>query len=108
MMKQVTISDLQRRAAEVINELDDGPIIVSQRGRPAAVLLGAEAFDEIERALEEAERQRVLEVVQAGLASQKAGRTVPHSAVARRVRQARARRKELVLRMPRVVWTEEA
>jgi len=93
MMKQVTISDLQRRAAEVINELDDGPIIVSQRGRPAAVLLGAEAFDEIERALEEAERKRVLEVVQAGLASQKAGRTVPHSAVARRVRQARARRK---------------
>jgi prevent-host-death family protein len=93
MMKQVTISDLQRRAAEVISELDDGPVIVSQRGKPAAVILGAEAFGEIERALEEAERKRVLEIIEAGLASQKAGRTSPHSAVVRRVRQSRARRK---------------
>jgi prevent-host-death family protein len=93
MMKQVTISDLQRNAAEVISELDKGPVVVSQRGRPAAVLLGTDAFDEIERALEEAERRRVVEVVEAGLASQKAGRTSSHAAVVGRVRQARARRK---------------
>ena len=93
MMKQVTISDLQRRAAEVISKLGDGPVIVSQRGRPAAVILTAEAFGEIERALEETERRRVIEVIEAGLASQKAGRTTPHSAVARRVRQSRARTK---------------
>ena len=93
MMKQVTISDLQRNAAEVISKLDKGPVVVSQRGRPAAVLVGAQAFDEIERALEEAERKRVVDVIEAGLASQKAGRTSSHSAVVRRVRQARARRK---------------
>ena len=92
MMKQVTVTDLQRRAADVISNLDDGPVIVSQRGRPAAVILTAQAFEELERALEEVEQKRVIEVIEAGIASSKAGRTSPHATVARRVRQKRARR----------------
>ena len=51
IMKRVTISDLQKHAGRVINELDDGPIVVSRHGRPAAVILGAEAFGEIEQAV---------------------------------------------------------
>ncbi|HVG39936.1 MAG TPA: type II toxin-antitoxin system prevent-host-death family antitoxin [Pyrinomonadaceae bacterium] len=90
MMKQVTVTDLQRHAADVISNLDDGPVIVSQRGRPAAVILTAQAFEELERALEEVEQKRVIEVIEAGLASSKAGRTSPHAT--RRVRQKRARR----------------
>lgn len=89
MMKQVTITDLQRRAAEVINELAEGPVIISQRGRPAAVLLTAQAFEQIERSLAEGEVHRVREVVEAGLASHQAGRTASHAAVARRARQRR-------------------
>ena len=93
MIWQVTVTDLQRRAAEVIESLNEGPVIVSQRGRPAAVLLTAQAFERIERALEESEAKQVLEIVEAGLASQRAGRTTPHATVMRQVRRAHARRK---------------
>jgi prevent-host-death family protein len=91
MLKQVTVTDLQRRAAEVIGGLADGPVIVSQRGRPAAVIVAAEAYEQMERALEEAEAKQVREIVEAGLASYRAGRTSSQAAVARRMR---ARRKE--------------
>ena len=93
MIKQVTVTDLQRRAAEVINNLSEGPVIVSQRGRPTAVIITTEAYEQIERALEEIEAKRVVEVIEAGLASYKQGRTSSHAAVARRVRGTRARRK---------------
>jgi prevent-host-death family protein len=92
MIKQVTVTDLQRNAAKVISELGKGPVVVSQRGRPAAVIIDTETFERIERELEEVERKRVLEIVQAGLASYKAGRTSPQSAVERRVRRKLTRR----------------
>ena len=91
MLRQVTVTDLQRNAAKVLGDLGNGPVVVSQRGRPTAVLIDAGTFGEMERALEEAEAKRVMEVVDAGLASFKAGRTSPQSVVAHRVRKARAR-----------------
>lgn len=93
MIKQVTVTDLQRRAAEVISSLSEGPVIVSQRGRPAAVIITTEAYEQIERVLEEIETKRVVEVIEAGLASHKKGRTSSQTVVARRVRGTRARRK---------------
>ena len=93
MIKQVTVTDLQRRAAEVINSLSEGPVIVSQRGRPAAVIITTEAYEQIERALEEIETKRVVELIEAGLASHKEGRTSSQTVVARRVRGTRARQK---------------
>lgn len=92
MIKQVTVTDLQRNAAKVISELGKGPVVVSQRGRPAAVIIDTVTFERIERELEEVERKRVLEIVQAGLASYKAGRTSPQSEVERRVRRKLTRR----------------
>ena len=90
MIKQVTVTDLQRNAAKVIANLNDGPVIVSQRGRPAAVIIDAETFEQIERTLEEIETKRVIEVVEAGLASYSAGRTSTHAQVARRFQKRRA------------------
>jgi prevent-host-death family protein len=89
MIKQVTVTDLQRRAAEVIGGLSEGPVVISQRGRPAAVIVAAEAYERMEQALAEFEAGRVREIVEAGLASHRAGRTSPQAAVARRVRAAR-------------------
>lgn len=93
MIKQVTVTDLQRNAAKIINELEGGPVVVSQHGRPAAVIIDTETFEHIERTLEEVETRRVIEVVNAGLASYKAGRTSPHSEVVRRVRKRRAQKR---------------
>ena len=90
MIKQVTVTDLQRNAAKVIGSLNDGPVIVSQRGRPAAVIIDTATYEQMERTLEEIESKRVIEVVEAGLASYKAGRTSTHAQVARRFQKRRA------------------
>ena len=92
MIKQVTVTDLQRRAAEVISSLIDGPIVVSQRGRPAAVLVTAETYEQMEQALAQVEAKQVREIVEAGLSSYHAGRTAPQAAVARRIRAARRKK----------------
>lgn len=92
MIKQVTVTDLQRRAAEVISSLRDGPVVISQRGRPAAVILTAEAYEQMEQAVAEVEAKQVREIVEAGLSSHRSGRTSPQAAVARRVRAARRKK----------------
>ncbi|HEY3136972.1 MAG TPA: type II toxin-antitoxin system Phd/YefM family antitoxin [Blastocatellia bacterium] len=92
MIRQVTVTDLQRNAAKVISELEKGPVVVSQRGRPAAVIIDTKTFERIERELDEVERQRVIEIVRAGMADYKAGRVLSHAEVVRRVRKRRAAR----------------
>ena len=92
MIKQVTVTDLQRRAAEVISSLRDGPVVISQRGRPAAVILTVEAYEQMERALADVEAEQAREIVEAGLLSHRAGRTSPQAVVARRVRAARRKK----------------
>ncbi len=92
MIKQVTVTDLQRRAAEVISSLTEGPIVVSQRGRPAAVIVTAEAYEQMEQALAEVEAKQVREIVEAGLSSYRAGHTSSQATVARRVRAARRKK----------------
>lgn len=92
MIKQVTVTDLQRRAAEVISGLQEGPIVISQRGRPAAVIVTAEAYEQMEQALAEVESKQVREIVDAGLASYRAGRTSSQATVARRVRVPRRKK----------------
>ena len=92
MIKQVTVTDLQRRAAEVISSLRDGPVVISQRGRPAAVILTVEAYEQMERALADVEARHVREIVEAGLSSYLAGLTSSQATVARRVRAARRKK----------------
>jgi prevent-host-death family protein len=93
MIKQVTVTDLQRNAAKVISELESGPIIISQRGRPSAVIIDTQTFEQVERLLEEHETKQVLEIIEAGLASHQEGRTSSHSEVARRARKRRLKQK---------------
>jgi len=92
MIKQVTVTDLQRRAAEVISSLREGPVVISQRGRPAAVIVTAEAYEQMEQALADVEAKQVREIVEAGLSSYRSGRTSPQTTVARRVRAARRKK----------------
>jgi prevent-host-death family protein len=92
MIKQVTVADLQRRAAEVISSLRDGPVVISRRGRPAAVIITAEAYEQMERALADVEARQVREIVETGLSSYRAGRTSSQATVARRVRAARRKK----------------
>jgi prevent-host-death family protein len=88
MSEQVTVTDLRRRAAKVIGGLREDPIIVSRRGRPVAVILAVEAYEQMEQALADAEARRVRESIEAGLSSYHASSTSPQATVVRRVRAA--------------------
>jgi prevent-host-death family protein len=92
MVKQVSVTDLRRRAAKVIGSLREDPIIVSRRGRPAAVILTVQAYEQMEQALADVEARQVRESIEAGLSSYRAGHTSSQTAVARRVRAARRKK----------------
>jgi prevent-host-death family protein len=85
MSDQVTVTDLRRRAAKVIGGLREDAIIVSRRGRPVAVILSVEAYEQMEQALADAEARQVRKNIEAGLSSYRAGRTSPQTTVVRRV-----------------------
>ena len=50
--KIVPLSDLRIRQAEVLAQLDDEPVVLAQRGRPAAVLVSVEAWNRLMERLE--------------------------------------------------------
>lgn len=77
----VPISELKARAAEWLRHVDetDAPVVVTQNGRPAGVLLSPRAYDEL------TERGRFLAAVNEGMSDALAGRVVSHAEVKRRM-----------------------
>jgi prevent-host-death family protein len=75
----VPLGEFKAQAARLIKELKDeaAPLVITQNGRPAAVMLSPRAYDELR------ERQEFIEAVAAGLADAVAGRVVDHDKVAR-------------------------
>lgn len=53
--QMVSVSDLKNRHLEVLSKLEQGPVVVASRNRPAAVLLSPEQWDEIVSLLEDYE-----------------------------------------------------
>jgi len=45
MFKTTTVTELRSDLAGYLNQLDDGPIVVLSRSRPAAVLVEPQVFD---------------------------------------------------------------
>ena len=68
----VPVSEFKARAAEWLKTLatNDAPVVVTQNGRPAAVVLSPKAYDDL------MERSRLAAVVESGLADLQAGRVV--------------------------------
>lgn len=78
----VPVSEFKAQAADwlrTVSETGD-PVVVTQNGKPAGVLLSPQAFDEL------TERARFVSSVQAGLADSDAGRVHPHAEVEKRMR----------------------
>jgi prevent-host-death family protein len=50
LMNILPVSDLRQNAAKVLKQLQDNkaPIIITQRGRAAAVIIGVEAYEKSE------------------------------------------------------------
>jgi len=85
-MKTVRVSEgiiplgaFKAQASRLLKDLKQAtsPLVITQNGRPAAVMLSPHAYDELQ------ERQEFLEAVARGLADAVAGRVVEHDRVAR-------------------------
>jgi len=94
-MKEVQISDgiiplgeFKAQAAKFLKRLGESgePMVITQNGRPAAVLVAPAEFDRMQ------ERQRFLESIAAGLADAEGGRVVDTVELRRRLRVHRAER----------------
>lgn len=77
----VPIGEFKARAATYLRRLAENgePLVLTQNGRPAAVVLSPAEFDSLH------ERQRLLESIAAGLADAEAGRVADTEDVRRRI-----------------------
>lgn len=68
----VTVSDFKAQASEWLRRIagNGHPLVITQNGKPAGVLLSPAAFDEL------SERQEFLAAVQEGMADEQAGRSL--------------------------------
>ncbi|HEU4410972.1 MAG TPA: type II toxin-antitoxin system Phd/YefM family antitoxin [Polyangiaceae bacterium] len=75
----VPVSEFKAQAAEWLRKAaaSGAPVVVTQNGRPAGVLLSPQAFDAL------TERARFVEAVEEGLADAEAGRVHTHDEVRR-------------------------
>ena len=94
-MKEVQVSDgivplgeFKSQAAKLLKRLAESgqPMVITQNGRPAGVLVSPQEFDRIQ------ERQRFLESITAGLADAEAGRVIDTGALRKLIRSRRAER----------------
>ena len=67
----VTVSDFKAQASEWLRRITGSghPLVITQNGKPAGVLLSPAAFDEL------SDRQEFLAAVQDGMADEQAGRS---------------------------------
>jgi prevent-host-death family protein len=78
----VPVSEFKAQAAEWLRKLavSGAPVVVTQNGKPAGVLLSPEAFDEL------TEQARFAAAVGEGLADAEAGRAHAHADVVKRIK----------------------
>lgn len=78
----VPVSEFKAQAAEWLRKAGEtgAPVVVTQNGKPAGVLLSPRAFDDL------TEQARFVAAVEEGLADADAGRTHSHAAVVRRMK----------------------
>jgi prevent-host-death family protein len=87
MKRIVPITDLQRQAGQIISELahSEEPVIITQRGRTAAVIVSATRYAQLEEDLERLDELELNEMVENSRVALAAGETISHAEVKRRM-----------------------
>ena len=77
------ITDLQRAASTIIADLSDSDesVVITHRGRPAAVLLSVTRYEEIEEDLQRLDDLELLDMVAKARQARAAGETISHQRV---------------------------
>jgi prevent-host-death family protein len=80
-MRTELVTTLKRKATEIIAELgtEGGPVLITQRGRPAAYLVDVETYEQAQR------RLAVLEGIARGERALEDGRGVSHTEAKKRM-----------------------
>lgn len=88
MKNIVPITDLQRQASQIIGGLSvtDEPVIITQRGRAAAVIISSDRYQEIEDDLRRLDELELLELVNEGKRAVATGDTISHEEVKRKLK----------------------
>jgi prevent-host-death family protein len=86
MKKIVPITDLQRQAGQLVSGVieSDEPVIITQRGRAAAVLMSASRYSQIEEDLQRLDELELIEMVNAARQAKSEGKTISHDEVKRK------------------------
>ena len=92
MKKIIPITDLQRQASQIVGGFaeSDEPVIITQRGRAAAVLLPAKKYARIEEDLVRLDELEMLALTQQGLDDFAHGRTLSNKEVRARLEKKHA------------------
>ena len=87
MEKILPITDLQRRAGQIVDELrqSDDPVIITQRGRAAAILISAEKYRSIEEDLGRLDELEMEQMVREAKLEVASGNIISHREVKRRI-----------------------
>lgn len=87
MKKIIPITDLQRQSRQIVSDVADSdePVIITQRGRAAAVLLSAERYSRIEEDLSRLDELELLHLLERGAADFDQGHTLSQREVRARL-----------------------
>jgi prevent-host-death family protein len=89
MKKIIPITDLQRQAGQIVGSVlsSDEPVIITLRGRPAAVLLSARRYSQLEEDLERLDELELVEAVARARDAISTGQTISHRQVKARIEE---------------------
>lgn len=83
----IPVTDLQRQAAQILNDLAEGnePVIITQRGRASAVLVSARRYEEIEQDLQLLDDLELVQMIAEAENDRETGNTLSHEEVKKRL-----------------------
>jgi prevent-host-death family protein len=88
MKNIIPVTDLQRQAAKILNDLAEGgePVVITQRGRASAVIVSAKHYAEIEEDLKILDDLELIELLAKGEQDIQNGNTISHEEVKARLK----------------------
>ena len=95
MKKIIPITNFQRQASQIVSGINASqePVVITQRGRPAAVLVSAERYAQIEEDLQRLDELELLEMVERSRRALAVGQTLSHKQVKDRLEKKYRRRR---------------
>jgi prevent-host-death family protein len=87
MKNIIPITDLQRQAAQILEDLQNSnePFVITQRGRASAVLISAKRYEQIEKDLQMLDEIELLQMVEEAKKDLEAKNTLTQDEVKKRL-----------------------